>query len=548
MYIDSSKSHGKYTRHLLRENYRENGKVKHRTIANLSSCSEEEIECIKLALKHKKDLTGLATISKDVSLHQGLSIGAVWFIHEIAKQVGIVDSLGLSKEGKLATWQVIARIIDQGSRLSAVRLARSHAVSETLGIESLNEDNLYRNLEWLCENQSKIEDQLFRFNYPSNPPNLYLYDVTSSYFEGTQNELAAFGYNRDKKRGKKQIVLGLLCDENGVPVTIEVFPGNTQDPGTLAPQIQKVSDRFGGKEITFVGDRGMIKSKQINRILGLGYHYITAITKPQIESLIKKNVIQMTLFDEDIAEIFDDEENIRYVLRRNPIRAKEIKISRESKLVSLRTEVVKKNEYLKEHPRAKNDVALKNINAKCKKLKLSKWIFLSVSNRKLLLTIDEDALRKETELDGCYVLKTDLKKEIANKETIHSRYKDLSKVEWAFRTSKTVELEMRPIYVRLSNRTRAHALVVMLAYKIVKELAERWKDIDLTVEEGIKELSTLCMTEMHVKGKLGCNKIPEPRPSIQKLLDAANVRLPEVLPIRSVGRVATNKKLTSRRK
>ncbi|MCP3965606.1 MAG: IS1634 family transposase, partial [Lentisphaerae bacterium] len=525
----------------------ENGKVRHRTIANISACSEDEIECIRLALKHKHDLAALTSVSKDISLVQGLSIGAVWVIWDIAKQIGIADALGPSREGRLALWQVIARIIDQGSRLSAVRLATSHSACDVLGLDDFNEEHLYRNLDWLSDKQEQIENRLFHNSQTETPPELFLYDVTSSYFEGTQNELAAFGYNRDKKKGKKQVVIGLLCSENGRPLSIEVFPGNSQDPKTLASQIRKTSERFGGKDVTFVGDRGMIKSKQIENLLENGFHYITAITKPQIESLIKKNVIQMSLFDQDLAEIAVDDETIRHILRRNPIRAVEIQCSREDRLLSVRREVGKKNEYLKEHSRAKTDVALRHIKGRIAKLKVSKWLSPSVSDRKILLTIDEDALGEESKLDGCYVLKTDLEKEKIGKNEIHSRYKDLALVEWAFRTSKTVELEMRPIHVRLASRTRGHALVVMLAYLIVRELAERWKDIETTVGEGVRELTMLCTTEIHVKGKPGCNKIPLPRSSIRDLLTEAKVRLPEVLPIRDA-RVATKKKLTESRK
>ena len=547
MYVDSSTSKGKYTRHLLRESYREGGKVQHRTIANLSQCSKEEIESIRLALKYKNDLVGLTSVSKDISLVQGLSVGAVWLVHDIAKQIGIAEALGSSREGKLALWQVIARVIDQGSRLSAIRLAQNHAACEVLGIDGFNEEHLYRNLDWLCDNQKSIENQLFLKQHSGNTPNLFLYDVTSSYFEGTQNELAAFGYNRDGKKGKKQIVVGLLCDESGKPLSIEVFPGNTNDTKTFGSQIRKVVERFGGKEVTFVGDRGMIKSAQVKDLLGQEFHYVTAITKPQIETLLKRKVIQMSLFDQELAEITDNKNGIRYVLRRNPMRSDEIGRSRDNRLQVMIREVGNLNKYLRDHPRANEEVALRKPNERCAKLKLSKWVSFSVCEMKLLLTIDENSMREESKLDGCYVLKTDLKKEIIDKETIHSRYKDLSLVEWAFRISKTVELEMRPIHVRLSSRTRGHALVVMLAYSIVKELSVRWRDIDMTVNEGIQELGMLCMTEIHIKGKPGCNKIPEPRQSTKNLLDSARVRLPEVLPKRE-GNVATNKKLTGCRK
>lgn len=546
MFIEKTNSRGKYTCYLLRETYREDGKVKHRTLANLSGCAAEELEAMRLALKHKKDLTQLVSVTQAVSLRQGLSMGAVWLLFEIARQLGITAALGSSRSGKLALWQVIARVIDQGSRLSAVRLAGSHAACDILGLEPFHEDDLYENLDWLAENQSQIEDALFQSSYPQQKPGLYLYDVTSSYLEGQYNALSAFGYNRDGKKGKRQIVIGLLCEETGKPLSIEVFAGNTQDPATVASQIQKVARRFGGGEITFVGDRGMIKHQQVEDLAEYGFHYITAITKPQIESLLDQGVIPMTLFDQHLAEI-QTEAGIRYILRRNPDRALEIRQSRQSKLASLQQMVTKQNEYLAAHPRASAAAALQKVKDRCEKLKVSKWVeAVVVAEGKISLTTDSEALAEIEKLNGCYVLKTDLHQRSASKETIHSRYKDLAQVEWAFRTSKTVQLEMRPVHVRLASRTRGHVLVVMLAYRIVQELANRWSQINLTVAEGIAELMTLCTTEMLVNNEPRCGKIPQPRPSIAQLLKAASVRLPEVLPCKGF-RVATRKKLPENR-
>ena len=313
------------------------------------------------------------------------------------------------------------------------------------------------------------------------------------------NELSAFGYNRDGKRGKRQIVIGLLCDSSGRPLTIEVFPGNTQDPQTLASQIKKTARRFGGREVTFVGDRGMIKSRQVQDLRGAGFHYITAITKPQIESLLTAGVFEMCLFDQELAEVETDE-GVRYVLRRNPLRAQEVQACRADKLQALRKKVQDRNRYLSEHRRARVEVALREVRQRSETLRISKWVGISAAGRVICLEVDEQALAEVSQLDGCYVLKTDLTKAAASKETVHARYKDLSMVEWAFRTSKTVQLEIRPIHVRLATRTRGHVFVVMLAYRIVAELAGRWGEIDLTVEEGIGELATLCATEVLVGG------------------------------------------------
>ncbi len=205
MYIDSCTYTVKgrtYTRHLLRESFRENGSVRHRTLANLSHASDEEVRAMKLALKHKHDLQQLGNINEDIRVEQGPSVGAVITCWQLAKRLGLVQALGNSQNGKRALWQVLARLIDQGSRLSAVRLATSHAACDVLGLDAFDEDDLYDNLDWLAENQDRIEDKLFRSRYGSEKPDLYLYDVTSSYFEGVCNALAFFGYCRDGKRDK----------------------------------------------------------------------------------------------------------------------------------------------------------------------------------------------------------------------------------------------------------------------------------------------------------------------------------------------------------
>ena len=230
-------------------------------------------------------------------------------------------------------WQVIARVINQGSRLSAVRLARVHAAGAVLDLKrGFDENDLYKNLAWLAENQSEIEKKLFKIRRGVKKPKLFLYDVTSSYLEGEHNYFGLFGYNRDGKKGKKQIVIGLLCDEDGEAVSTEVFSGNTQDTQTFAPQVRKIAERFGCKEVTVVGDRGMIKSVQIEQ-LPEGFHYITAITKPQIEALVNKGILQLGLFDTELCEVKDA--GVRYVLRRNPVRAEEMAESRLSKMRSV---------------------------------------------------------------------------------------------------------------------------------------------------------------------------------------------------------------------
>jgi transposase len=545
MYIDICKT-GKYTRLLLRESYRKAGKVKHRTIGNLSHCTDRQVEAIRWALRFDGQLPPRTAKSPaPVILQQGLSIGAVATLHTISRTLGLESALGLSQEGKQALWQVMARIIDQGSRLSAVRLAGSHAACDVLELEAFCEDDLYQNLDWLSEHQHEIEDALFVAAHPDGKCDLFLYDVTSTYLESMHNVLAAFGYNRDGKKGKMQLVIGLLCDGEGRPLTIEVFKGNTQDPATVASQVKKVAERFGGGDITFVGDRGMLKSKQVEDINGQGFHYITAITKPQIETLLQTGTIELELFDDELAEVFPTE-GLRYVLRRNPVRAEEMAHTRKSKLEALKAFVVKRNDYLKLHPKAKTAVALAAVEQRAQSLKIRSLIRCEENNRELQLIVDDQAMTEASRLDGCYVLKTDLPAKRISMKMVNARYKDLALVEWAFRTSKTGLLEMRPVYVQLESRTRGHALVVMLAYLIVRELSRLWQTVELTMEGAMAELSTLCLADLVVGGKTIMGRIPEPRPMVRELLKLAKVELPEAVVSRGV-HVSTRKKLVSER-
>ena len=535
-----------YNSILLRESYREDGKVKKRTIANLSDCSPEEIEAMRFALRNKDNLDSLINVKEDVQLEEGLSVGAVWVVYQLTKRLGIEKALGCDYSGKLALWQVIARVLDQGSRLSAVRLARIHAACDVLGLDrGFNEDDLYSNLSWLSENQEGIEDRFFALRNSGGACEIFLYDVTSSYLEGEDNYFGAYGYNRDGKKGKKQIVIGLLCDGHGDPVSVEVFPGNTQDMKTFSSQVRKAADRFGCERVTFVGDRGMIKSPQI-KDLPEGFHYMTAITKAQIDSLISQGVIQLNLFDSELCEI-ETSDGIRYILKRNPVRAEEISQNRLAKKRSIEEAISRKNDYLSAHARAKVSIAEEEIRSKIKHLKVNQWLKVQAEDRGLNLSIDEDALQEESRLDGCYVIKTDLPESAASKEVIHGRYKDLALVEHTFRTCKMDFLEVRPVYVRNEKSTRGHVLVVMLAYMIVRHLQTAWQNFDLTPEEGLKQLATLASVEMKFNGKGSCLKIPRPRKSSRELLEVVGISMPLVLPHKEV-LVDTRKKLTERRK
>ena len=518
--------------------------MRHETIANLSKCEDKEIAALKLALRHKGNLEALTVVSEDVSTKQGLSVGALFLLRQLAKKLGITQALGRSREAKLVLWMVFAAVIEQGSRLSAVRLAQRHAVCDLLNLDGFNEDDLYEAMDWLEERQATVEKKLFGHRYGDQPPRLYLYDVTSSYLEGTENELAAWGYNRDGKKGKLQIVIGLLTDSGGRPVSIEVFPGNTSDLSTFGDQVRKVQERFDGRNVVFVGDRGMIKGPQIEE-LPEDFHYVSAISKSQIEKLLADEMLQMELFDETVCETIDGD--VRYILRRNPVRARELAEIRSDKRASIEALVEQKNRYLDEHPRAQPAVAKRDVQAFIEKLKFDRFARVRYRARTVLVQFDENEIVEAANLDGCYAIKTDLLEvpEVSAQE-VHDRYMELTEVEWAFRTMKTVMLEMRGIFVRKEGRTRAHVFIIMLAYLLAFELRRLWQDQEMTVEEGLRDLAELCATEVIV-GNASAQTIPEPRDSGKALLQAAGVSLPDAIPCRNV-EVVTRKKLVPERR
>jgi len=287
---------------LLRQAYRENGKVKNRTLANLSDWDPARIEALRRALRGEFDHAA----PSEPTL--GPVFGLLYVLKQIADVLGLTAALGNTALGKLALFLVLVRLPHQGSRLSAVRWAQDHAVREVLGLASFDEDDLYAALDDLCARQEKIERSLYQ-QYQrrggKQPPRLFLYDVTSSYLEGECNELGEFGYNRDGKKGKLQIVIGLLTDAAGEPLAVRVFEGNRSDPTTVAEQIKIVKEQFQIQELVFVGDRGMVKSKGKEALEQANLRYITALTDPQIRGLLKRKILQLELFSEQLCEVED---------------------------------------------------------------------------------------------------------------------------------------------------------------------------------------------------------------------------------------------------
>jgi hypothetical protein len=514
---------------LLRESYREGGKVKTRTIANLTQWPPERIAAMERLCKGEFDgWDGGEVVSGEI-------FGVLFALKHLADQVGLARVLGPSAEGRLALFLVLARIAHGGSRLSAVRWAGQHAVSDVLGAEGFDEDDLYAALDWLAGQQERIERELYREHVKRHgkPPALVLYDVTSSYFEGESNELGEYGYNRDGKKGKLQIVIGLLTAEDGDPLAVRVFEGNTADPATVAEQINVLKEQFGIAEVVLVGDRGMVKAKGKAALSAEGFRYITALTDAQVRTLLKQGVLQPDLFDTHLSEV--EHGGKRLVVRRNDaVRVREER-RREDKLRQLQEKIEERNAFVAKSKRASADKGLAALQRWVKSHKLGKFATLALEERVIVLSIDEDAKADDALLDGCYLLETDVPKGLMDTATVDGRYRDLQKVERNFRTVKTTFLEIRPIFVRKADRTKAHVFVAMLALKVTRQFEADLRkgfgtvgeDADaITPEDALVALGRL--TYLHTTGRDGERHAHLPRPDghQSKILDAIGLSFP----------------------
>lgn len=523
-----------YRSTLLMESYREGKKVKHHTLANLSRWKPEQVEMLDAVLKGKLLPAG------EVGLGPGRAYGALFAVCEIARELGMAEALGGGKKARLTLLMVAARLTIQGSKLACSRWACGQATEEALGISAPSEDDLYSAMDWALANQARIEDRIYGLRQGEegreSTPTLFLYDVTSSYLEGECNELAAYGYNRDKKRGKKQIVVGLLTNKKGFPVSCQVFPGSTQDISTLSPQLKKLSARFSAQRVVLVGDKGTIKSASLDEISEHGFSYITSITKPEIESLASRGVIQLSLFDTELCEV--EEGGVRYILRRNPQRAEEVSANRRERLAKALSGLASERQALSSSTRKDPRKAYDRMVVMLDKLRLSKFVKLSLEGRDLSFAVDEEALSRAEALDGCYCIKTDLARKDMDAGEVHDRYKDLALVESAFRDLKSGLLEIRPVNHRKATRTRAHAFICMLALMVTHEMRRRLDGSDTPLEHVIRVLDRIQVATISI-GATSLERVNSPDEEQEKILDRLSLK---ILPVASKGTVGTKTK------
>ena len=472
MYIESVPNRNSPPAILLRESYRDAGKIKKRTIANLSDWPTEIVEGLRTLLKGGK----VAPADQEsIIVRRALPHGHVAAVLGTLRNIGLDRMLGPPRNRcrDLVIAMIVARLIAPASKLATARmldpLTASSSLGEVLGLGPVDEDELYVALDWLGERQEAIEKALARKHLHDGT--LVLYDVSSSYVEGRCCELARLGYNRDGKKGKLQIVYGLLCAADGCPVAIEVFEGDTGDPRTLAAQIDKVKKRFALERVALVGDRGMITQARLDaEIAPAGLDWITALRAPAIRTLVEAGALQMSLFDQrDMAAITSpDYPGERLIVCRNPDLARERTRKREDLLAATEADlaVIAAAVRRARNPlRGEAEIALK-VGAVVNRHKVAKHFELSIGEASFSFHRKTEAIAAEAALDGIYVVRTNLPKKLLDDAATVGAYKSLARVERAFRSLKTVDIHLRPIFHWTTPRVRAHVLLCMLAYHV----------------------------------------------------------------------------------
>jgi Transposase DDE domain len=472
MYIESVPNRNSPPAILLRESYRDGAKIKKRTIANLSDWPGELVEGLRTLLKGG---TAAPADQQSIIVRRALPHGHVAAVLGTLRHIGLDHVLGPAgnRPRDLVIAMIVARLVAPASKLATARMldpaTAASSLGDVLGLGAVDEDELYAAIDWLGERQQAIEKALARKHLCDGT--LVLYDVSSSYLEGRCCELAKLGYSRDGKKGKLQIVYGLLCAPDGCPVAIEVFEGNTADPRTLGAQIDKVKSRFALKHVVLVGDRGMITQARLDaEIAPAGLDWITALRAPAIRALAESGALQMSLFDErDMAAITSpDYPGERLVVCRNPDLARERTRKRLDLLAATErdlAEIAAAVSRARKPLRGEAEIALK-VGAIINRHKMAKHFELDIGEASFAFHRNADAVAAEAALDGIYVVRTNLPKRVLDDAATVGAYKSLAKVERAFRSLKTVDIHLRPIFHWTAPRVRAHVLLCMLAYHV----------------------------------------------------------------------------------
>ena len=475
MYVATVPNRNSPPAFLLRESYRQDGKVKTRTLANITHLSAPQIAALRSALAGS--LAAPAT-----SLPHAFHISRSLPHGHIAAVLGCVRNLHLdsildpapSRQRDLIVAMIVARIVEPASKLATARGLNAdtlhHSLGDILHLDSADETELYQAMDWALPRQSRIEQALAKRQLSQG--GLVLYDLTSTYFEGRHCPLGKLGHSRDNKSGKLQIVFGLLTNAAGCPVAVEVFSGNTSDPKTVATQVDKLRQRFGLSDVVLIGDRGMITSARIREDLPAshGIQWISALRATQIQKLATGGQLQMTLFDKtDLVEIaHPDFPGERLIACFNPLLAEERARKRPDLLAATEKQLEKiaaATKRPKRPLRGKQNIGLR-AGKILNRYKMGKHFQLRIEEDSFHYERKTANIEREKNLDGIYIIRTSVKKELLSGQQVVASYKGLSGVERAFRSLKTVDLHVRPIHHRLPDRVRAHILLCMLAYYV----------------------------------------------------------------------------------
>ena len=465
-----------YATHLLRRSYREGEKVKNETLGNLSHLPEPLIEVIRRALHGET----FVPVGERLQIVRSKPHGHVQAVRAVMQRLGF-ESLIASRPGPerdRVCAMVAARVLAPHTKLATTRWWQTVTLAQEYGVEGADEDDLYGAMDWLLERQGAIERKLAARHLKEG--SLALYDLSSSYFEGTQCPLAKIGHNRDGRKNKLQVNYGLLTNQAGCPVAVSVYEGNTGDAKTLMPQVKKLREDFGLEQVVLVGDRGMISHKAIQELRELeGLGWITALKSGQIRTLVEGEALQLGLFDErNLMEItHPDYPDERLIACRNPQLAK-LRAHKRQALLEATQKELEKVRVRVECGRLKGQGAIGvRVGRVVNKYKVGKHFALEITEKRFDFHLLEEQIAAEAALDGIYVVRTGVAKKQMSAADAVRNYKALANVERAFRALKTVDLKVRPIHHRLESRVRAHIFLCMLAYYLEWHLIEAWRPL-----------------------------------------------------------------------
>ena len=472
-----------YNATLLRRSYRQDGKVKKETLANLSHLPPEAIDAIRRVLRGET----LMSVDDAFAIERSLPAGHVNAALVMARRLGLAGLLDARacRERDLCMAMIVGRVIAPASKLGMVRALGQSTLAEELGVEGADEDDLYGAMDWLQERQARVEDRLARRHLSDGE--MVLYDVSSSYFEGRSCPLAKLGYSRDGKRGLLQIIYGLLCDMAGRPVAVEVFTGELHDDKTLPSQIEKLKGRFGLSRVVVVSDRGMVTAANIELMRGQeGVDWITALKAPTIKKLARSGVFQPSLFDEqNLATITapDDFPGERLIVCRNPLIAAQRARTREQLLAATEKDLAEIAKRVQNGTLHGADQIGLAVGPAVKRYRMKKHFQLTITDTTFTYERKREQITSEAALDGFYILRTSLASETLAEEDVVRAYKNLEQAERAFGSFKGPDLQIRPIHHHLEDRVRAHVLICMLAYYLTWHLNAAWKPLLFTDEQ-----------------------------------------------------------------